>query len=109
MAARPVGDETFRISSNVLGGFYSEDIEDSSWVRVRDRDIFALHLTGRPSDEGAWYARKLQQRYADLARGDLKNSISSSVEGDSVTLPTPNMIDRLLMHTITNTLCHMFF
>jgi hypothetical protein len=28
-------------------------IEDSSWDLVRDKDIFALHLTGRPSDEGA--------------------------------------------------------
>ena len=37
-----------------------KDIEDSSWLRVRDHDIFALHLTGRPSDEGARSARKVQ-------------------------------------------------
>ena len=35
-------------------------IEDSSRVRVRDQDTFALHLTGRPSDEGAMFARKVQ-------------------------------------------------
>ena len=31
----------------------NEDIEDSSWVRVRDKDIFSRRVTGRPSDEGA--------------------------------------------------------
>ena len=36
------------------------EIEDSSWVRVRDQDIFALHLTGRPSDEGTRCARNVQ-------------------------------------------------
>ena len=31
----------------------SKDIEDSSWVRVQDKDIFSRRVTGRPSDEGA--------------------------------------------------------
>ena len=32
-------------------------IEDSSWVRVQDKDIFSRRVTGRPSDEGARSAR----------------------------------------------------
>ena len=33
------------------------DIEDSSCVRVQDKDIFSRRVTGRPSDEGARSAR----------------------------------------------------
>ena len=29
------------------------DIEEYSWVRVRDKDTFSRRVTGRPSDEGA--------------------------------------------------------
>ena len=36
------------------------DIEDSSWVRVQDKDIFSRRVTGRPSDEGARSARNEQ-------------------------------------------------
>ena len=49
------------------------------------------------------------QRNPYLARGDLKNSISFAVEVDSVKLPTPTLIDRLLMRSISNMLCHMRF
>ena len=49
------------------------------------------------------------QRYSDLARGGLKNSVSFSEEVDSAKLPTPSMIYRLLMHYISNMLCHMLF
>ena len=49
------------------------------------------------------------QRYPDFARGGLKNSISFSVEVDSAKLPTPTMVDRLLMHSVSNVLCHMWF
>ena len=49
------------------------------------------------------------QRYPDLSRGDLKNFISFSVEIDSVKLPIPTMIDRLLMHYISNMFCHQLF
>ena len=37
-----------------------QDIEDSSWVRVQDKDIFSRRVTGRPSDEGARSARNEQ-------------------------------------------------
>ena len=37
-------------------------IEDSSWVRVRDKDIFSRRVTGRPSDEGARSVRNKQGR-----------------------------------------------
>ena len=30
-----------------------KNIEDFSWVRVRDKDIFSRRVIGRPSDEGA--------------------------------------------------------
>ena len=33
------------------------DIEDSSWVRVQDKDIFSRRVTRRPSDEEARSAR----------------------------------------------------
>ena len=36
------------------------DIEDSSWDRVQDKDIFSRRVTGRPSDEGARSARNAQ-------------------------------------------------
>ena len=48
---------------------FSIYIEDYSWARMGDEDIFALHLTGRPNDEGARSARKVQlQIYSDLER-----------------------------------------
>ena len=49
---------------------------------MRDKDIFALHLPGRPSDEGARFARKVQckDRYLDLSRWRLKNPISFQFE-----------------------------
>ena len=37
----------------------ARDIEDSSWVRVRDKDIFSRRVTERPSDEGARSARNV--------------------------------------------------
>ena len=60
------------------GGGDRSDIEDSSWDRVQDKDIFSRRLTGRPSDEGARSARNAQGKdiLTYFARGYLKNSIS---------------------------------
>ena len=43
-----------------VGDAISKHIEDSSWVRVRDKDIFSRRVTGRPSDEGARSVRNEQ-------------------------------------------------
>ena len=37
-----------------------EKKEDSSWVGVRDKDIFSQRVNGRPSDEGARSVRSKQ-------------------------------------------------
>ena len=50
-------------------------MEDSSWVRVRDKYIFSRRVTGRPSDEGARSVRNMQGKTPYFARGDLKNSV----------------------------------
>ena len=55
------GENRTRVFRGVaLLGDYIYHIEDSSLVRVRGQDIFALNLTGRLSDGGARFARKMQ-------------------------------------------------
>ena len=38
----------------------NQNIEDSSWVEVRDKDIFSQRVNGRPSDEGERSVRSKQ-------------------------------------------------
>ena len=47
-------------TGNPTGVSRGGDIEDSSWVRVQDKDTFSRRVTGRPSDEGARSARNEQ-------------------------------------------------
>ena len=51
-------NEVVGIARNVID-VDAKDIEDSSWVRVRDKDIFSRRVTERPSDEGARSARNV--------------------------------------------------
>ena len=48
---------------------------------MQDKDIFSQRVTGRPSDEEARYVRnKRRVKIHDLAREDLKNSVSFKLD-----------------------------
>ena len=53
--------------------------EDSSWVRVRDKDIFSRFVNGRPSDEGASSARNEQGKDSLLSHEEVEEFVVPNI------------------------------
>ena len=72
----------------------SADIEDCSWVRVRDYGYLCNAPDWKTERQRSEICKEgAVQRYSDLARGDLKNSISFLEEVDLVKSRwSPNLV-----------------